>query len=81
MVGDNASDDIRAQQLIWNVQSRTPATLRMLRGAQPLDPEEWRKIVVPTLIVVGEEVLPFHQSTNVRTKLVHRQRERRSEHG
>jgi len=55
-VGPNASEDVRIQQLVWNIQSRTPTTLRFLRGARPLTREEWGQVVAPTLIIVGEEV-------------------------
>ena len=57
MVGPNASEDIREQQLVWNLQSQTPTVLRMLHGAKPMTREEWHDVKAPTLIIAGEEVL------------------------
>jgi pimeloyl-ACP methyl ester carboxylesterase len=56
MVGPNVSDDIRKQQLVWNLQSQTPTSLRMLYGARPPTPGEWHSLVMPTLVIAGEEV-------------------------
>jgi pimeloyl-ACP methyl ester carboxylesterase len=56
MVGPNVPDEVKVQQLVWNLQSQTPTSLRMLYGAKPLTPEEWRSIVPPTLVIAGEEV-------------------------
>jgi pimeloyl-ACP methyl ester carboxylesterase len=58
MVGLNASEDVRIQQLVWNIESQTPTTLRFLRGAKTLAREEWSQIVEPILIIVGEKVTP-----------------------
>jgi len=56
MVGPNVSEDIRIQQLVWNLQSQTPTILRMLWGAKPMTREEWKDVVAPTLVIAGEEV-------------------------
>ena len=61
MVGRGASEDIRIQQLVWNLQSQTPTTLRMLYGAHPLTRDEWFKVTAPTLIIAGEEVVPHRR--------------------
>jgi hypothetical protein len=58
MVGPDVSKEVRTQQLVWNIQSRTPTTLRMLAGAQPMTREEWKHISVPILVISGEKVLP-----------------------
>jgi hypothetical protein len=56
MVGPNVSEDIRIQQLVWNLQSQTPTILRMLSGAKPMTREQWNEVLTPTLIIAGEEV-------------------------
>jgi pimeloyl-ACP methyl ester carboxylesterase len=56
MVGPNVPDKVKVQQLVWNLQSQTPTSLRMLYGAKPPTPEEWGSIVPPTLVIAGEEV-------------------------
>ena len=65
MVGPNVSDDVRAQQLVWNLQSQTPTTLRMLYGAHPMTRDEWHNIMAPTLVIAGEEVFRFRSLVNV----------------
>jgi len=62
MVGPNVSDRIKMQQLVWNLQSQTPTSLRMLYGAKPPTLEEWKNIVAPTLVISGEEVRWLHKS-------------------
>jgi hypothetical protein len=57
MLGPNVSESIKTQQLVWNLQSQTPTTLRMLNGAKPLSRQEWHSIIAPTLIIVGEMVI------------------------
>lgn len=57
MVGPNVSEEVRIQQLVWNLQSQTPTILRMLHGANPMTRDEWHNVKAPTLIIVGEEVL------------------------
>jgi hypothetical protein len=64
MVGSNVSDDIREQQLVWNLQSQTPTTLRMLRGVRPLTRDEWHSIVAPTLVICGEEVISLRNQSD-----------------
>jgi hypothetical protein len=59
MVGPNVSEDIRRQQLVWNLQSQTPTIQRMLSGAKPMTREEWHNVGAPTLVIVGEEVVIF----------------------
>jgi hypothetical protein len=56
MVGPNVPERIKTQQLVWNLQSQTPTTLRMLKGAKPLTSEQWHDIVAPVLIIAGEMV-------------------------
>ena len=56
MVGPNVSENIKTRQLVWNLQSQTPTSLRMLNGATPLSPEEWGRVIPPILIVAGELV-------------------------
>jgi hypothetical protein len=81
MVGPNASEDIRKQQLVWNIQSQTPTILRILHGAKPMTREEWHDVKAPTLIIVGEEVLRSISSLIFRIKFVLRLKEKRFEHG
>jgi hypothetical protein len=57
MVGPNVDDAVKEQQLVWNLQSRAPTTLRMLRGAKPLTREEWQSVAPPVLIITGEYVI------------------------
>jgi len=57
MLGARASNSIREQQLIWNLESQTPTILRMLHGLQMPTFEQWRSIQCPTLIICGEEVI------------------------
>jgi len=71
MVGPNASDLIRAQQLVWNVQSRTPTFVRMVSGAHPLSREEWQKVKAPVLIISGEEVPGSFTPLTLRITFVH----------
>jgi|SRR5579859_5037278 pimeloyl-ACP methyl ester carboxylesterase len=56
MVGPNVPESVRTQQLVWNLQSQTPTTLRMLRGATPLAREEWATVIPPVQIIAGELV-------------------------
>ena len=56
MVGPNVSERIKTRQLVWNLQSQTPTTLRMLKGARPLSHEEWGRVIPPVLIIAGELV-------------------------
>jgi len=56
MVGLNASDMVKRQQLIWNIKSQTSTFLRMIYGAHPFTPEEWSEILCPVLIICGENV-------------------------
>ena len=58
MVGPIVSEDVRTQQLVWNLQSQTPTILRMLYGAHPMTRDEWHDVKAPTLIIAGEEVYP-----------------------
>jgi hypothetical protein len=58
MVGPNVSEDIRIQQLVWNLQSQTPTIIRMLYGAKPMSRDEWHNVKAPVLIISGEEVIP-----------------------
>ena len=70
MVGPNVSDDIRSQQLVWNIQSRTPTMLRMLLGAKPMTKEQWGQVIAPTLVISGEEVVPRFTRLIYRIKFV-----------
>jgi hypothetical protein len=56
MVGPNVSESIKTRQLVWNLQSQTPTTLRMLKGARPLTRDEWGQVIPPVLIIAGELV-------------------------
>lgn len=69
MVGPNVSEDIRSQQLVWNLESQTPTTLRMLRGIKLMTPEEWSNVKAPTLVITGEEVHSMNMSVNLQDKV------------
>lgn len=56
MVGPNVPANVRTRQLVWNLESQTPTTLRMLRGATPLTREEWATVIPPVQIIAGELV-------------------------
>jgi hypothetical protein len=56
MVGPNVSEEVRTQQLVWSLQSQTPAILRMLHGAHPMTRDEWRNVKAPILVIAGEKV-------------------------
>jgi hypothetical protein len=56
MVGPNVSESVRTRQLVWNLQSKTLTTLRMLQGATPLTREEWATVIAPVQIIAGESV-------------------------
>lgn len=58
MVGPNVSEQVKLQQLAWNLQSRTPVAARMVAGAAPPTKEEWQSITAPILVIAGEEVHP-----------------------
>src|SRR5436190_22112432 len=81
MVGRNASEDIRKQQLVWNLQSQTPTVLRILYGAKPMTREKWHDVKAPTLIIVGEEVLRSISRLIFRIKFVLRRKEKKFENG
>lgn len=81
VVGSDVSDDIRAQQLVWNMQSQTPTTLRMLNGAMPMTREEWHSLQVPVLIILGEEVTLRSLQLTCRIKFVLRRTARKYDYG
>lgn len=64
MVGLNVSEDIRMQQLVWNLQSQTPTIIRMLYGAKSMSRDEWNNVKAPVLIISGEEVVHVDDFSN-----------------
>jgi hypothetical protein len=79
MVGPNVPERIKTQQLVWNLQSQTPTTLRMLKGARPLTSGQWYDIVAPVLVIVGEMVNHTLKVADDRIKYVHPQMDTKSE--
>lgn len=69
MVGPNTSEDVRTQQLVWNLQSKTPSTLRMIHGAHPMTRDEWHSIKAPTFIIAGEEVFLIKFLSDMKDKV------------
>jgi pimeloyl-ACP methyl ester carboxylesterase len=82
MVGPNVSESIKTRQLVWNLQSQTPTTLRMLKGARPLTRDEWGQVIPPVLIIAGELVLILFSTLILcRTESVLRRMRRNCAHG
>lgn len=51
---NNHSDELRAQQLYWNLQVQTSSWLRMAYFASPSTEQDWRQVDCPVLLIAAE---------------------------